>query len=199
MKLIFIRHGQTNENAAHCYLGHYDAPLNETGRKQLFQLADQLKGKISTDKGKLYSSDLSRTMESAQIIGSALQLKPIPVVALRELDFGNWDCKTYEMITENESEWFEKWIHNPLEISPPNGETLHQLGVRFDKWLNETLLHKEETILVVSHGGPIRWFLSKWVQQNENEFWNVKGIKLGKGIIVEFDTQTRTFHSVRDI
>lgn len=198
MKLIFIRHGQTDENAAHCYLGHYDASLNETGREQLIELATQLKHSILTN-GILYSSDLSRTMESAQIIGSALQLEPIPVFALRELDFGDWDCKTYETITEKEAERFEKWIYNPFEMNPPNGETLHQLGIRFDRWLNETLLHTYETIIVVSHGGPIRWFLSKWIQQDKNEFWNVKGIKLGKGIVAEFDTQTRTFQSVHDI
>ncbi|WP_416828833.1 histidine phosphatase family protein [Ectobacillus polymachus] len=199
MKLVFIRHGQTNENAAHCYLGHYDAPLNETGREQLSQLAIQLKGKIPIGKGKIYASDLARTMESAQIIGSALQLNPIPVVALRELDFGEWDCKTYEMITEKEAERFETWIHNPFEISPPNGETLHQLGERFDTWLEEALLHTEETLIVVSHGGPIRWFLSKWVRQDENEFWNVKGIKNGKGIVFEFDAKTRIFSYVDDI
>jgi alpha-ribazole phosphatase len=201
MKIILVRHGETDENAARCYLGHFDAELNDNGRQQLHHFTKKLKDFVLEGMVRLYSSDLSRAIESAQIIGKDLQLTPAPVFALRELNFGDWECKTYETIFAQEQELLEKWIKNPFEISPPNGETLRQLGKRMDDWLHDTLshAHPEEHIIIVSHGGPIRWFLSKWLQGSEKEFWNVEGIHHGKGIIVELDKQTRTFTAINKI
>jgi broad specificity phosphatase PhoE len=64
-----------------------------------------------------------------------------------------------------------------------------------DEWLMRNLLNEQrnETIIIVSHGGPIRWFLSKWVKGDPNEFWKFEGIGHGKAIIVEFYEKTRTF------
>ncbi|XJZ28678.1 histidine phosphatase family protein [Bacillota bacterium Lsc_1132] len=193
MKIVLVRHGETNENASRCYLGHYDADLNEKGRQQLRLLTENLKA--VTPITSIYSSDLSRALESAQIIGKEFQLTPIPVFPLRELNFGDWECKTYESILAKEHERLEKWLQDPCSIAPPNGETLLELGKRMDHWLNHSFpnMEQNETIIIVSHGGPIRWFLSKWVKGDPKEFWNVEGVGHGKGVIVDFNEQTRMF------
>ncbi|MFX3623862.1 MAG: histidine phosphatase family protein [Ectobacillus sp.] len=201
MKIILVRHGETDVNAAGCYLGHFDAKLNPKGQEQIRQLTKKLKGIVTEGITRLYASDLSRAVESAQIIGEALRLTPTLVSALRELHFGDWECKTYEAIVAQEQELLERWIQNPFQISPPNGETLQQLGKRVDDWLWHILSHAypDESIIIVSHGGPIRWFCSKWLRDNEQEFWNVKGIPHGKGGMVEFDPQTRIFTAMNQI
>lgn len=87
------------------------------------------------------------------------------------------------------------WIQDPFTVAPPNGETLQQLGKRFDDWLDHQLLNinQNKTIIMVSHGGPIRWFLSKWVKGDAKEFWHVEGVGHGKGIIVDFNEQKKMF------
>ncbi|GAA3326400.1 hypothetical protein GCM10020331_062150 [Ectobacillus funiculus] len=151
------------KNAARCYLGHFDACLNETGRQQIHRLAEHVRQVYGKEITRIYCSDLSRTRESAEIIGSYLQLQPVSIHALRELHFGDWECETYDSIRERDL--LQEWIQNPFQIAPPHGETLQQLGNRVDTWLSHILLHEkeDETILVMSHGGPIRWVLAKWI------------------------------------
>ncbi|MFP3123252.1 histidine phosphatase family protein [Ectobacillus funiculus] len=185
MKIIFARHGETDENAARCYLGHFDARLNETGRQQIHRLAEHVRQMYGKDITRIYCSDLSRTRESAEIIGSYLQLQPVSIHALRELHFGDWECETYDSIREREL--LTEWIQNPFQIAPPHGETLQQLGNRVDTWLSHILLHEkeDETILVMSHGGPIRWVLAKWILGDRQEFWNAEGVKHGSGLVIK--------------
>ncbi|MEH7332153.1 histidine phosphatase family protein [Neobacillus drentensis] len=195
MKIIIVRHGETNENAERRYLGHFDAALNQQGRMQLKNLSEILRMTETQPISAIYSSDLIRAVESAQLIGNEFQLWPIPTFALRELHFGEFDCKTYEEIRQKDPERLEKWIRNPYLVAPPNGETLQQLGKRIDDWL-ETILTTEKpagTIVIVSHGGPIRWFQSKWVKGDSNEFWNVEGLGHGKAMVMEWHAQTKLF------
>ncbi|WP_176541067.1 MULTISPECIES: histidine phosphatase family protein [unclassified Bacillus (in: firmicutes)] len=195
MRIILVRHGETDENAARRYLGHFDAALNQQGRKQLKGLSEILKRTETQPISAIYSSDLSRAVESAQMIGNEFQLRPKPIFALRELHFGDFDCKTYEEIRQEDPERLEKWILNPYMVAPPNGETLLQLGKRVDDWL-EAILTTEQptgTIVIVSHGGPIRWFLSKWVKGDPNEFWNVEGLGHGKAMLMDWNEQKRIF------
>lgn len=201
MKIILVRHGETDENAAHQYLGHFDADLNDHGRLQLRLFTEKLKDQYLPTITSLYSSDLSRALESAHIIGEDFQLIPVSVCSLRELNFGDWECKTYDALFSQEKELLEKWIQDPFYIAPPNGETLLQLGKRFDDWLHQLLstIGPNETIVIVSHGGPIRWFLSKWVKGDVKEFWQVEGARHGEGLIVEFDKQTRMFTLINKV
>lgn len=202
MKIIFVRHGETNENAKHCYLGHSNPPLNDHGREQIRQFTKQLFQDLFYKKTpSLYSSDLERAQESARIIGSRLKLSPTPIFSLRELNFGDWECLTYQHIFDQNPELLTAWIDDPFSEAPPNGETLTQLGLRFDGWF-EQLLHQtaqDETIIIVCHGGPIRWFLSKWHLGDRLQFWKVEGLKHGTGISVDYDQQTQAFTNLKPI
>lgn len=202
MEMIFIRHGETNENAAGRYLGHYDAPLNKLGQQQIQSLANNLlntlkKGSISA----LYSSDLLRAKESAQIIGEMLQMKPATDAALRELSFGKWECKTYDEIMSEAPKLVTNWINDPFKFAPPDGETLNELGYRVHVWFKQVLCQHtpNDTILIVSHQGPIRWLLSHYYLGNSTKFWDVEGIKHGSGVLLEFDQQTEKIRSVQKI
>ncbi len=196
MKLIFVRHGETNENAAHCYLGHTDSPLNDAGRRQIGLIAEQfLQKRFDIKRTLLFSSDLLRAQESAQIIGNCLKLSPTPDFALRELNFGDWECLTYDQIMERESVALTRWIDDPFNEAPPNGESLAELGARFDAWLEQilSLRGQEDVLIIVCHGGPIRWFSSKWLEGDTAKYWQVEGVKHGAGLAVEYDKRTREF------
>src|SRR6266508_5573786 len=85
--LVLVRHGETAGNRDGRYQT-YDTPLSDLGRAQAARVAERLaaEGPVHA----LYSSDLTRTMETAAVIGARLGLRPIPERALRELDVGAW-------------------------------------------------------------------------------------------------------------
>lgn len=185
MKWIWIRHGKTAENDAGLYVGHYDAPLSEEGIVQAKKLADLLSRESIAH---LFSSDLTRTMETARIIGRGHGQSPVPVFALRELSFGSWERKTYDELTVTHKELLWQWYENPLSVAPPGGETLRELGERFDAWVTTQLVQRspDDTIVCVTHGGPLRWFRSKWLNGDESSFWQTEGVSCGGAFAVEW-------------
>ena len=181
-----MRHGETNENRERRYLGHYDAPLAPSGRQQAEATAELLAGERIT---RVYTSDLLRCIETTDIVCKTSNLSPVIVPALRELDFGNWDCKTYEEIMNEDPERAESWYNNPYITSPPGGETLAMLGDRVDDWLHELFadMKADETALLVSHGGPIRWFQAAWLARKPEDFWQMPGVQPAGFITVRYD------------
>ncbi|MEW9671993.1 histidine phosphatase family protein [Ammoniphilus sp. 3BR4] len=178
MKWIWIRHGETEPNAQRKYLGHLDAPLNDRGKRQAQKTASRLSNLAIH---RIYSSDLARCMETARLLGQMLNLVPNAIPSLRELDFGEWDGRTYEQIVQTNRSQVEAWYSNPFDCSPPGGETLHAFGQRVDRWLNRLFqdTSEGETIALVSHGGVIRYFESKWVRGSADKFWDTQGLPHG--------------------
>jgi broad specificity phosphatase PhoE len=119
-------------------------------------------------------------------------VSPIFSPLLRELDFGEWDCKTYTEILQIDSIGLDSWYRDPFTVAPPNGETLSDLGNRLNTWIEDTLLTActFQTILVISHGGPIRWFMSTKVEKDLCRFWEVKHISHGGMYMVDWDAQS---------
>jgi alpha-ribazole phosphatase len=187
VKWIWVRHGITDENVAGRYIGHVDVPLNSTGICQAEALASRLaqeQVKIS----KIYTSDLCRAVQTAALIGERVGVKPHSDPALRELSFGQWENRTYEELAYEQRPRLEAWYKDPFTVAPPGGETLQQLGQRLGHYLDEIKAKDQgSTVLVfVTHGGPIRWFQSQWVQDQPEAFWQVEGCKHGEGLIAQW-------------
>jgi alpha-ribazole phosphatase len=183
MKWIWIRHGETDLNRRRCYLGHVDVPLNDKGYEQIDRLLDTCWGVT-----RVFSSDLLRCKQSAEILIETVEVQYTR--ALRELHFGDWEGKRYEEIMQTaEADLLTSWYQDPFFMSPPGGETLQQLGRRVDTWLLDALsrLSDEDVILVVTHGGPLRWLLSRWMLGDARQFWDVQAVTHGGGFMVEWD------------
>jgi alpha-ribazole phosphatase len=154
MHLFLIRHGQTNHNHDSRYQGWVDAPLNETGTSQAKSIAKRLSDKKIDA---IYASDLQRSIQTAEVIAKKHGLKINIDKRLREISFGDWEGMSYKEIQAISPTLLEKWINNPVNISPPNGETLTQLASRVQSVLDEvTSQLKDKTVLFVTHGGVIR-------------------------------------------
>jgi alpha-ribazole phosphatase len=206
MRWIWIRHGETDPNAEGRFLGHHDVPLNNKGIIQAQQTAARLRTLLLHEKGDgssahsivLYTSDLRRAKETATIIWKALVFEsrehlpiqePICCKELRELDFGDWDGLSYTELMQWDAQRLTEWYRDPFACSPPNGETLSQMGNRFNAWFLERLRKEapEQTVVVVSHGGPLRWFFSYWVEKDPMRFWEVDSIPHGGYVVMDWD------------
>jgi probable phosphoglycerate mutase len=95
--ILLVRHGQTDWNLAHRWQGHVDIPLNETGRRQARLLARRLE---TLPIKAIYTSDLIRASETANIVAEPLGILPIPDPALRERNGGKFQSLTFDELEE---------------------------------------------------------------------------------------------------
>jgi broad specificity phosphatase PhoE len=137
--LLLVRHGETDWNAEGRLQGHTDRPLNDHGRTQAKVLAEEL---AAQEIAAIYSSDLARARETAEIVADRLQLPIVVDADLREKNWGSW-----EGLTPGERER----IAYVGETTPEHRErTLRAVRRIAD-------LHPgSSTVLVVTHGGSVR-------------------------------------------
>lgn len=95
MRLYLIRHGQTDWNLAHRIQGRKDIPLNETGRQQARLLAEGMKNRPAE---KIFTSQMLRARETAEILANSQNVSLYLVKGLEEINYGEWEGMTWEEI-----------------------------------------------------------------------------------------------------
>ncbi len=140
----FLRHGETDWNAAGRSQGRTDVPLNATGRAQAAIAAQELRGKGIAS---IASSPLSRAMDTALAAAEVLGLPVTAVADLQEASFGVHEGAPMG------GAWFEGWIAGTS--TPEGGESFAALRTRAATALVEVLAHAAP-VLVVAHGGLFR-------------------------------------------
>jgi broad specificity phosphatase PhoE len=138
-RLLLVRHGETDWNAEGRLQGHTDRPLSDYGRRQALQLADELE---SEDFEAIYSSDLARARETAEIVGRRLELPVELDPDLREKDWGAWEGLTSVERDRVEFAGESTEAHQERIL-----EALRRIAERHPR---------EGVVLVVTHGGSMR-------------------------------------------
>ncbi|WP_145050637.1 histidine phosphatase family protein [Paenibacillus xylanexedens] len=186
--LIFIRHGTTLWNQEKRYLGHTDIGLLPEAKQELAPLREQLQ---SLCWSKLYSSDLLRCQQTLTSIAPLQREQAQLDARLREIDFGEWEGKTYDQLQHIQQ--YRDWIDDPQNVTPPKGESWQAFTARIDSFLNTCLLHDAlcEPVTVdvpqmgiVTHGGVIRYAISRLIP--DLNFWDTQVIP-GQAIKVRLD------------
>ncbi|HEY3331170.1 MAG TPA: histidine phosphatase family protein [Capsulimonadaceae bacterium] len=173
MHLLIVRHGETVWNVERRIQGWGNSDLTDRGKRQARQLRDRLR---SRSLAAVYSSDLSRAVDTAEIIAAPHHLAVNQLRELRETSWGDWEGKTAFEINAAHPELWAKFRNRGREMSEnddsddwdtttvvPNGETLSAASARISYALN--LLHNEhrgedDLVLVVGHGGSLRFFVT---------------------------------------
>jgi len=154
LKLVVIRHAESQWNPIGRYQGLLDPDLTERGLQQAKKLAEALRGEGIKA---LYTSPLTRTFKTASVIGEVLGLEPVKDERVIEIDHGRWSGLLVEEVKEKYPEDFERWLKEPHRVSFPEGESLEEVLARVKDFLEEVLKkHNGETVAVVSHTVPIR-------------------------------------------
>jgi broad specificity phosphatase PhoE len=151
-ELLLVRHGETDWNRDRRFQGHADEPLNDAGREQARALADELVGeRIDV----VYTSDLVRARETAEIVAARLGADVVVRSELREIDVGDWEGLTWPEIEERHPEGARAWHEHGHGWT--SGETYAQLGERIIAALRRIAAdHPAQRVLVVGHGGTVR-------------------------------------------
>jgi broad specificity phosphatase PhoE len=151
-QILIVRHGETDWNRDRRFQGHADPPLNDAGREQARALADELaRERIDF----VYTSDLVRARETAEIVATRLGADVVALSELREIDVGEWEGLTWPQIEERFPEGALTWHQHGCGWK--SGETYDQLGDRVIAALRRIAAdHPAQTVLVIGHGGTVR-------------------------------------------
>ena len=150
MRLILIRHGQTQSNIDHILdTGHPGAPLTAVGLEQAASLVDRLASEPITA---IYSSDLTRARQTAEPLAASKGLSVTEHPGLREIFAGEHDM----------SEDFVPYVsvldtwHTEPENKLPDGENWLEFQERFETAIAEIADEGVEVSALVSHGAALR-------------------------------------------
>jgi len=155
MKLILVRHGETYENVNKICQGHYNSQLTEKGIQQAKNAAEALKD-IKIDIA--LSSDLDRALNTCkEILKFHSQISLKTDIILREQAKGIYEGKlssTRDKYLKENNILFQYW-------KPEGGESLVEVWKKVVDYIEKLKVeHQNETILLVSHGGPISCILA---------------------------------------
>jgi broad specificity phosphatase PhoE len=148
-RIVLVRHGETEWNRTRRVQGHTDVPLNDEGRRQARELAAELDGERVDA---VYSSDLSRARETAEILSTARNIPVVSLAELREKHFGTWEGLTANEVLERFPD-AQAGGWGDGESSDDMAERIVQVVERIAE------AHQGELVLVVTHGGPMRAIL----------------------------------------
>lgn len=154
---LLIRHGESTWNAAGRWQGHGDPPLSPRGREQARRMATEL-----LDEGieVVVASDLRRAVETAEILGEAIDVRPRVDARLRELDVGDWTGLTREEIAARAPEALAEFESDDPEAPAGNGECRRDIVERVGIACAEiAAAHAGRTVAVVAHLGVARALL----------------------------------------
>ena len=152
---FFVRHGESEANAAHRFSGRQDSPLTERGRQQAEIVANALEA-VPFDR--IVATSLSRSLDTALVIGRRRRM-PVDVMDdLIEIDVGDRTGATFDEV-RGLPDWKEDGF-----MAWQGGETLEQVLERGLRALRR--IHRESeggTVLVIGHGGVTRILVSHFL------------------------------------
>jgi len=174
MKLYFVRHGESTSDVKQRYEGDYDDHLTEKGKEEAREIAQKL-----LDKGIeiIFSSARIRAVETSEILCSVLRRE---LLVMEEFNEQNIYNAYQELAIEQPEEEYRKLgeLISQRDQKYPNVESYKQLKERVLQGLSHIINRPNQTVAVVTHGGPIRCIVREVLQLGE-----LKGMK--NGTIIE--------------
>jgi broad specificity phosphatase PhoE len=172
MQFYLIRHGQTDWNIGRRIQGETDVPLNARGRLQA-EAAGRAMREVPIDA--IYSSDLSRALETARAVSRLHDGGPLPVTPLREFEevsFGEWEGMSLDEVGEKWPELFARWKQNATAVTPPGGETPDEVRERVSRGFQKIGADWEKTpfssAVITAHGAVLEYIFD-WLLRNASE------------------------------
>lgn len=170
LRILLIRHGETDWNRDRRIMGREEIPLNETGRRQAHYMKESL-GSAPLDA--IFTSPVMRAQETAQILAEGRDLEPREDERLVEVDYGEWVGMTFVAVRKLPG--YVPYYLRLEESVAPGGESLYQVrdrGMSFLEELNQK--NSNQTIAVVSHADWIKCVLMHLLDIPFKNIWKFR-------------------------
>lgn len=157
-RLYLVRHGATQRTAEDRFSGAEGVELSEEGRSQANLLGERID---SEQPRAIYSSPLSRAVETAKVVAKRCALTLETRDGLREISHGHWEGLTRLEVEARYPEEYASWEEDPFTFAPEQGESGVAVLARALPVIREIVTrHEGERVVVVSHKATIRLLLS---------------------------------------
>ncbi len=172
LRLVVVRHAETEWNRARRYQGWQDTPLSELGRAQA-EAAGRL---LAAQKlAAVWSSPLERARETAAAIAAPHGLAVREEPAFREMRFGEWEGLTRDEVSARFPKEYQVWADTPHLVAVPGAETLAEVRARVLAGLgNLRAAHDGETVCLVAHGISIRLLILEALGLGLDRLWSLQ-------------------------
>jgi probable phosphoglycerate mutase len=157
-RLLLVRHGATTATEEGRFSGEAGVELSDQGRGQAARLGERLAHQNITA---IYSSPLSRALDTARIIADHCHVAPLTRDELREISHGRWEGLTRDEVEDQFGQEYAAWDADPFTFAPSGGESGVAVLARALPVIREMVTrHTGEQVLVVSHKATLRLVLS---------------------------------------
>ena len=157
-RLYLVRHGATPLTAEDRFSGDIGVDLSDEGRGQVERLAARVHG---DGLAAIYSSAMSRAVETATIIGRHCGLEVQRRDGLQEIAHGHWEGMARRDVEHQFAAEYAQWSEDPFTFAPEGGESGVAVLARALPALRDIVVrHAGSTVLVVSHKATIRLLIS---------------------------------------
>ncbi|MGL5574911.1 MAG: histidine phosphatase family protein [Sarcina sp.] len=185
MKIIFVRHTQSEGNYKRIYAGRIDYDLTELGEVQAIEISNSVEILYDTKEfskdTKIYTSPLTRCKKLAEKIAKNKGFEIVDVESLIEYNFGVFEGKSTDEIKDKIE--YKKWSDDYINYKIPKGESLIECNERIINFLDE-ICKKDEDAIVITHEGVIKLSILHLLKLPIDNFWNFYS---GNGAIVDIE------------
>lgn len=197
-RIVLVRHGQTQQHDQKMFIGQYDVPLNSEGQEQIKKTAQAL-SEMGLKPERIYCSDLSRAVTSAELIADELYrddcdeaevstpdgYRLCPLKELREINLGAWDGQPVRTIKERFPEEYERRGKDIFVFKTGNkSENFYDLQYRAVKAMRKILTEdRSRDVVVVTHSGVVRSLENNLKGLRVDDEW--KSVPKGDFVVIE--------------
>ena len=174
-ELFLLRHGKTLANEEKRYCGKTDLPLSEQGREELLEKKER-GAYPDISHCTIYTSGMKRTTQTLRLLYPELAKRFTEEKAFQEIDFGDFEMKSYEELKENSAytDWVSKEvdrIHGDTQENPcPNGESWNKMNERVLVSL-EKILKNDRSVAIFTHGGVISAIMAHFFPNEQKSLY----------------------------
>ena len=195
MKLILVRHGETDFNRDGRIQGRGTLPLNSTGLAQAAAAGQAVSSEMPF---RLYSSPLVRAMQTAESISEAARVTAVPLEGVEELDTGEFEGLTGPQLRQRFPEIMASWDSDPGSTQMPGGESLGQLQDRAWKAVTDVArANPDWKVVIVTHNFPIQTLVCRALDIPLRNFRRLS-VALGSITRMEFSDRNASLVSMNE-
>ena len=172
-RIVLIRHGHVEGIYPPRFRGQMNLPLTSRGTRQAEMTRDLLAN--LPHPATAYASPLSRCVATAGIIAQPLSLAVVPMPSFLDINYGDWQGRSYQEVQQADPEGFARWFDAPHLALIPGGETLLQLAGRVAETMRTIVArHRGETVLLVGHDSVNRVLLLLALDLPLSRLWHLR-------------------------
>jgi broad specificity phosphatase PhoE len=196
MRVLLVRHAETDWNRERRFQGRRDIPLSAAGREQAESAARLL---AATPLAAVWSSPLSRARETATHIANPHGLAVHVEEAFTEMDFGEWVGLTRDEVKARFPDALSAWAETPQAARWPGAETLEDVRARALAGLERLrAAHQGQTICLISHGITSRVLILEALGLGPDRLWSLQISSTGISEL-EFRDDWTTLHRMNSL